>query len=193
MRPARHRAGRVRRSLRSLGRGLSILGMLTATALLLGLAVGPHLFGYRTVTMRSDSMAPSIEAGDVLVLRSQPVHAIRAGQLLTFNAPVPGRPVYTHRVVTAERSGGRTVVTTQGDSNPAPDPWKAQIEGRTAWRAVAVVPHLGWVLGALHHPVVHVVSVWLIPGALCLEVLLRLWRRPAARRLGRPHKPAPAP
>jgi hypothetical protein len=42
-----------------------------------------------------------------------------------------------------------------------------------------VVPLLGWLLGALHHPGVHLVTVWLIPGALCLEVLFRLWRRPA--------------
>ena len=169
---------------------LSALGVLAALVLFLGLAVGPHLFDYRTVTMRTASMAPAVDAGDVMVLRSEPASEIRHGQLLTFNAPVPGRPVYTHRVVEVRRGDGHVVVTTKGDANPTPDPWSAQIEGDTAWYVVAVVPALGWVLGALHHPAVHVVSVWLIPGALCLEVLLRLWRRPSRTRwVGRDPEP----
>ncbi len=152
--------------------------MLTAAALFLGLAVGPHVLGYRTLTMRTSSMAPVVEPGDVVVVKGEPVSAVQAGQLLTFEAPVPGRPVYTHRVVTVERDGGTTVVTTKGDANTAPDPWTAALDGDVAWHVVAVVPALGWVLGALHHPLVHVLGVWLLPGAICVEVLLRLWRRP---------------
>ena len=34
----------------------------------LGLAVGPHVFGYRTLTMLTGSMAPEIDPGDVVVV-----------------------------------------------------------------------------------------------------------------------------
>ncbi len=157
-----------------------MLVVLVTGALFLGLAVGPHLLGYRTLVMRTSSMQPTVAPGDVLVISGEPASALRAGQMLTFAAPIAGSPVVTHRVVSVQRRDGDTVVQTKGDANSGPDPWRARLTGDTAWHVVAVIPLLGWGIAALHHPVVHLVSVWMIPAALCLEVLLRLWRRPRA-------------
>jgi signal peptidase len=171
--------------LRAAGRLLTTLLTLTAVAGFLGLAVGPHVLGYRTVTMRTGSMRPVIAPGDVVVIRSEPVAALRPGQLLTFAAPVPGRPVLTHRVVTVEHQAAGTVVTTKGEANPGPDPWLARLDDTKAWHAVAIVPAVGWVIAALHRPLVHVISVWLVPAWLCAEVLIGLWRVPEPGRGGR--------
>lgn len=150
-----------------------------ATIALLALAVGPHMFGYRTVVMRSGSMEPVISPGDVVVIESEPLSALAVGQILTFAAPVAGNPVYSHRVTAVRTSSGGTVVSTKGDANPVADPWQARISDARVWHVVHVVPGVGWVIAALHRRSVHVISVWLIPAALCAEVLLRLWRRPA--------------
>lgn len=158
--------------------GHAIVGI--ATLALLALAVGPHVFGYRTVVMRTSSMEPVISPGDVVVISSEPVSALAIGQILTFAAPVAGNPVYSHRVTSVRTSQGGTVVMTKGDANPVADPWQARISDARVWHVVQVVPWLGWVIAALHRPVVHVVSVWLIPVALCAEVLIRLWRRPGS-------------
>lgn len=160
------------------GRLLVRACLLVAALAFLGLAAGPHLLDYRTATMLTESMRPAIASGDVVVLRSQPVADVRPGQLLTFSAPVPGSPVLTHRVTSVSTTGGATTVTTRGDANDADDPWRAQLQGAEAWHGVAVVPYVGRALHWLRLPVVHVVSLWLVPGALCLSVLSRLWRRP---------------
>lgn len=157
--------------------------LVVLAALLLGaLAVGPHLFDYRTVVMRTGSMEPSIDPGDVLVLGSEPVASLEPGQILTFAAPVAGNPVLSHRVMAVRHTATDTIVTTKGDANPVADPWQAQITDERVWHVVHVVPGVGWAIAALHRPSVHLLSVWLIPAALCLEVLLRLWRRPTTTR-----------
>lgn len=156
--------------------------VLLATVVLLALAIGPHVFGYRTVVMRTGSMEPSISPGDVLVIRSEPVSSLRRGQILTFAAPVAGSPVFSHRVTVVRHTATDTVVTTKGDANSVDDPWQARITDKQAWHVVGVVPGVGWVIAELHRPSVHLVSVWLIPAALCAEVLLRLWRRPSTKR-----------
>jgi signal peptidase I len=149
-----------------------------AVGALLVLGVGPHVLGYRAVTMLSGSMAPVADAGDLLLVRPQPVDEVRRGQLLTFAAPVPGAPVVTHRVVTVTRTADGTTVTTRGDANAHVDPWRATLRGATVWRAVRVVPHGGQVVTLLRSPAVRVVTVWLLPAWLCVCVLRRLWRRP---------------
>jgi signal peptidase len=179
--------------LRAIGRLLGTLMTLTAVAAFLALAVGPHVLGYRTVTMRTGSMRPVVDPGDVLVIRSESVTAVRPGQLLTFAAPVPGRPVLTHRVVRVDHQVEGVAVTTKGDANPGPDPWLARLDGGRAWHVVAVVPAVGWVISALHRPLVHVLSVWLVPAWLCAEVLVRLWRAPGPRSGARRPRPDTEP
>ncbi|MEO3938964.1 signal peptidase I [Dermatophilaceae bacterium Soc4.6] len=155
-----------------------------ATLALLALGIGPHVLDYRTMVMRTGSMEPAISPGDVLVVRPEPVASLSAGQILTFAAPVAGSPVFSHRVVAVQRTGSDTLVTTKGDANAGADPWQARISDQRVWHAVYVVPGVGWAIAGLQHPIVRVVSGWMIPGVLCLEVLLRLWRRPR-------HQPGP--
>lgn len=167
--------GAARSAVRWAGHALVLL----ASVALLALAVGPHVFGYRTVVMRTGSMEPGISPGDVLVIVSEPASALTRGQILTFAAPVAGRPVLSHRVTAVRSTNGGVVVSTKGDANPVDDPWQARISQPRVWHVVHVVPGVGWVIAALHRPWVHLVSGWVIPIALCLEVLLRLWRRPS--------------
>jgi signal peptidase len=152
--------------------------MALAVIAFLALALGPHLFGYRTLTMVTDSMAPTARAGDLLLVVAQPTTAVRTGQVLTFAAPTTGSPVVTHRVLSVDRSTDRTVIRSKGDANASPDPWRAALTDDTTWRLVTVVPAVGRVLGALHQPVVQVVSVWLLPAWLCAFALRSVWRRP---------------
>ena len=41
-----------------------------------GLAVGPHVFGYRTMTMLTGSMSPWIDPGDVVITTPIPVSEV---------------------------------------------------------------------------------------------------------------------
>lgn len=58
--------------------------------------------------------------------------------------------MYIHRVKAISRDGGETVVVTQGDANPGPDPWTPfVISDANAWVVVFKVSHVGTMAGTL--------------------------------------------
>jgi signal peptidase len=81
------------------------------------------------------------------------------------------------------RGGEHPVVVTRGDANAAADPWRARLAGGTAWRVTRVVPKVGYAVVWLRSPVVHVLTVVVVPAALAALTLLSIWRPGARRRL----------
>lgn len=156
---------------------LSSLVLVVAVVAFLGLAVGPHVFGYRTVTMLTGSMSPMINPGDVVVTAPKPVSEVAVGDVVTYEIPVQDRRVETHRVVkVTQDAAGRTAIVTKGDANAANDPWTATIEGDTVWETRAVVPWVGSVIRTLRAPVVHSVLLWGAAGGLVLLGMWQIWR-----------------
>ena len=153
--------------------------VLTA-AVFLALAIGPHVLQYRTVTMLSGSMAPTIRPGDLIVTVPEAISAARPGQIITFNAPVAGSPVVTHRVIDVQRGDQGTVVTTRGDANHTDDGWRVRLDGPTVWRTSLILPEVGRLIAILRHPVIRVATVWGLPALVCLDILNALWLAPRA-------------
>jgi signal peptidase I len=142
-----------------------------------GLAVGPHVFGYRTMTMLTASMAPEIEPGDVTVVTPVAVSEVTEGMVISYHIPIDDRRVVTHRVVSVERGPAGTVtVQTKGDANEAIDPWKATLRGDTAYQVRAVIPEIGTAIQALRTPVVAPVLLYGAPTLLVGWLLLSIWR-----------------
>jgi signal peptidase I len=143
----------------------------------LGLAVGPHVFGYRTMTMLTSSMAPEIEPGDVTVVTPLPIEDVTAGMVIAYHIPIDDRRVVTHRVIDVQRGlDGSTTVQTKGDANETADPWLAVLEGDTAWQVQAVIPEIGHVIQALRSPVVSQALLYGAPALLAGWLLLAIWR-----------------
>jgi signal peptidase len=101
--------------------------------------------------------------------------SIGVGDVITFEAPVAGRPVVTHRVVEVLENGSTPVIRTKGDANSAPDGWTARISGSVAWRRVAVIPFAGRVVNVLRTPIVHDITVYAIPLLLLVVCLASIW------------------
>jgi signal peptidase I len=169
-----------------------------------GITLRPVALGGATtfLVVRGDSMLPTYETGDLLVLRAAGEY--EPGAAVGYRVPAgelgAGR-IVVHRIVSRDASG-RFVM--QGDNNPAPDPWTptaADIAG-TVWAAVPGAGRvLVWVrqpafLGAVAAALVAAVIVFgggrpsaPAPGAPAAE------RQPAARpaaRRRRPPRPRPA-
>ncbi|KQS58408.1 hypothetical protein ASG36_10025 [Geodermatophilus sp. Leaf369] len=162
---------------RAAGRGLADLVVLVAVLAFCFLAAGPHLLGYRTVTMLTASMAPGIEPGDVVVALPIPVAEVEPGMVITYAIPIGDRRVVSHRVVSVDRAvDGTTTIQTQGDANDGLDPWQATLDGDTAWQVRAVVPHLGSAIALLRSPVLTQTLVWVVPAVLVGWALLGIWR-----------------
>ncbi|MCU4754268.1 signal peptidase I [Halobacteria archaeon AArc-curdl1] len=101
----------------------------------------------------SDSMNPTLEAGDVVFVEETPPEAVEEGDVLTFwtedpeayHGDDPETNLVTHRVVEIDRSGDQTVFTTHGDALAQPDSDPVlgeQIVGTVTF----AIPYLGYVI-----------------------------------------------
>jgi signal peptidase I len=172
---AQRRAGI--RSLELAYRWLARVLMVVAVLALAGLAVGPHVFGYRTMTMLTGSMAPEINPGDVTVATPLAVEKVAVGMIVSYHIPVDDHHVVTHRVVSVDHGpGGQVTIQTKGDANNAADPWKATLQGDTAYQVHAVIPHLGRVIEAFRSPVVAKALVYGAPTLLAGWLILAIWQ-----------------
>jgi signal peptidase I len=141
------------------------------------LAVGPHVFGYRTMTMLTGSMAPEIEPGDVTIVTPISVTDVAKGMVISYHIPIDDHRVVTHRVVSVERNPvGAITVQTKGDANEANDPWVATLQGDTAYQVRVVVPEVGNVIQALRDPMIAPVLLYGAPTLLVGWLLLSIWR-----------------
>jgi signal peptidase len=148
-----------------------------AVAVFALLAVGPHVMGYRTMTMLTGSMAPIINPGDVTVVTPIAVSDVTEGMVITYHQPIADHALVTHRVVSVERDAtGAINVRTKGDANDAIDPWTATLAGDTAYQVRAVIPELGHIIQTLRAPVVTQLLHYGAPAMLAGWLLLSIWR-----------------
>jgi signal peptidase I len=173
--------------------GTIVIGLSVAmSALLLALAGASRLshhdgyvvFGHPVLRVLSGSMAPAVDAGDLVVDRAVAPRAardLRVGQIITFRIAHSERYV-THRIVTVEHgASGGTRYLTKGDANDAPD--AAAVPSTDVVGTVELrVPAGARVLGALGRPPVL--------AALAFVLLALLLAGPAVRWLR--NEPAPS-
>ena len=150
--------------------------VLVCVALFLLVGIGPRTGRYRTLSVLSGSMRPGIEPGAVVVVMPEDPRELRVGQIITYRIPVDDRRVVTHRVVEILEAGDRPVFRTQGDANDAPDTWVAKLDGDTVWRVRYVVPGLGHAIHWLRLPMVHTVTVLVLPLLVALWWIVGIWR-----------------
>lgn len=118
----------------------------------------------------SNSMAPTLNVGDLVVVRGVEPKAIGVGDIIVFNVPeayagLSPSPVI-HRVVAVEWSGDTPYFRTKGDNSRDVDPWLVPAEN-VLGVYVARVPFVGYVVLALKTPLVLAASasalvVWML-------------------------------
>ena len=113
-------------------------------------------FGHPVMTVLSGSMTPVIRTGDLII--DNPVTPAQAtslhpGQIISVREAPGSQSVITHRIVAVKVTHGTVSYVTKGDANNAPDSTP-----RPASDVVGVfrfaVPRGGYVLAALHRPLV---------------------------------------
>ncbi|WP_448624883.1 signal peptidase I [Geodermatophilus sp. URMC 64] len=155
-----------------------VRGLVVVAALAFAiLAVGPHVLGYRTMTMLTGSMSPQIDPGDVVISTPLQIEDVTEGMVISYHIPIDDHRVVTHRVISVEHGAdGSITVQTKGDANKAVDPWKATLQGDTAYQVQAVIPELGHVIQALRNPVVSKALIYGAPALLAGWLILSIWR-----------------
>lgn len=127
------------------GRAAGVVLLATVAGAVGGLVlvtlVATRLLGFQLLTVASDSMAPAINAGDLVVVRPVAIDAVDEGDVVLFETGGDSVPV-VHRVVginevelqlrdpatgRVESTTVRSLVT-RGDANPAPDNGEVEAE-----------------------------------------------------------------
>jgi signal peptidase I len=140
---------------------------------LTAVVAAPSVFGYRTLTVISGSMEPTLGTGSVVIDEViRPIEA-RPGDILTFNDPHRKR-LLTHRLRSMRVDGGNAYIVTQGDANHAPERWSIPLRGEVG-RVAYHVPKLGYARELISRRGVRLGllgAVFLIGALLLLDV----WR-----------------
>jgi signal peptidase len=146
-----------------------------AVGIALALAV-PFAFDARPLTVLSGSMEPTLDTGDVVIVkRIAPLDA-RPGDIVTFRDPEqPGRLV-THRVRTLRVQDGRVRFVTRGDANNTSERWQVEAGGQIS-RVLYRVPDLGHALMLLRSTGLFAIGFALVLAALLVLELAAIWRR----------------
>ena len=137
-----------------------LVGVRTATAgvlwtvggLLFGICMAvtiPFFFGVKSLTVLSGSMEPTIEVGDIVVVRQIPAAEARVGDVVTFRDPGDRDRLITHRVRRISVADGAVSFETKGDANTSVEEWDIAKDG-TIGLVMYRVPKLGYVLFYVH-------------------------------------------
>jgi signal peptidase len=126
----------------------AVLGAVAVTMLV------PLLVGGAALSVRTGSMAPALQVGDLVVDRPADPASLRVGDVATYRSA--SGALITHRTVAVAGAGRARSFTFRGDANPTADPQPvpaADVTGRV-WFSV---PYLGTArerLAALRLPIV---------------------------------------
>lgn len=127
--------------------GAAVVGALSVTVIL------PLAVRGAALSVRSGSMSPALQVGDLAIDRRASAASLRVGDIATYRAA--SGALVTHRIVALHGTGAHRWFTFRGDANAAPDPQPvpaADVTGRVWF----TVPYLGTVrerLAALRGPI----------------------------------------
>ena len=94
------------------------------------------------VAVESNSMSPTFNRGDILILRGIPTGQISVGDVVVFSVEEQPTPI-VHRVIKINDDG---TFKTRGDANSGSLAFETQIEpSQIHGKSIMIVPYLGWV------------------------------------------------
>ncbi|MCR8850546.1 signal peptidase I [Rossellomorea sp. SC111] len=98
----------------------------------------PSFFGYKPLTVLTNSMEPKISAGDMVFVKEKDAMSVKEKEIITFRTA--DQKVVTHRVVDVTPEG----FLTKGDNNNVEDSWKVKPDSLIGEVAV-ILPNAGYV------------------------------------------------
>jgi signal peptidase len=163
---------KIRRAMQSKAARWMGIAMIVAVVLMAGSILLPHFFGWRTDTVLSGSMSPTLRLGDLMVTEPVAADAIKVGDIITYRSPIDGSLV-AHRVVEIQ-SQSELAFRTKGDANDRPDPYLV-----TSQNVVGVVkfsvPLLGYPVQFIKTPLGFALVLG-IPGAAIISMEMKnIW------------------
>lgn len=136
----------------------------------------PDVFGYKTFTVISGSMEPTINIDDVIIVKNVDKKDIQTNDIITFN--IDGE-IITHRVIDYKIINDEVVYTTKGDSNEVTDIHEVNfrnIEGKY----INKIPKVGKIFSLLKNK--YIFSLIFILLIICYIIQKKTLRKKIERK-----------
>ncbi|WP_096156684.1 signal peptidase I [Bacillus sp. FJAT-45066] len=129
----------------------------------------PSIFGYKPLTILSNSMQPEFNAGDVILIK--PNLEPKINDVVTFKHP--DGILVTHRIIDSSMENGQVVYITKGDNNNVQD------DGRVTQESIigvqtSVLPNAGHVAKFVSGPLGFILLIGL---PVFLFLLIEIFQR----------------
>jgi signal peptidase len=144
----------------------------------------PGLLGMQRYVITTGSMTGTYDVGTLVFDREVPAQDLRVGDVVTYLPPATSGVdhLVTHRLVSIRTHAGRTTYRTQGDANPAHDPWTFELTGPTQARVAYSLPYVGRLFISLADPTVRVFVIIVPAVVIGLRALFELLQALRTRR-----------
>lgn len=107
------------------------------------------LAGYTPLSVVSDSMSPTFDAGDLIIIRKCDPATLQEGDIVTFHTIINNEfSLNTHRITEIQEDGGARSYVTKGDNNAIADV-RMITDGDIVGRFVTRLPKFGKVVDFL--------------------------------------------
>ena len=136
----------------------------------------PDFFGYKTFSIVSGSMEPTLSINDIVIIKKCDINRIQKDDIITFKIE---NEIVTHRVINIKLEDERLVFVTKGDSNEVTDIENVeyyQIEGKY----VKKIPKIGKFFSILKNK--YIFSLILILLIICYIIQKKSLQRKIERK-----------
>ena len=108
-----------------------------------------NIAGFTPLTVQSDSMSPTFNKGDLIVIQKCDTSKLEVGDIVTFHTIIDNEyALNTHRIAAIDEVNGMRSFTTKGDNNDVADTHIIS-DGDIVGKYVFVLPQMGKVMDFL--------------------------------------------
>ncbi|MGG1678223.1 signal peptidase I [Neobacillus sp. NRS-1170] len=131
----------------------------------------PSIFGYKPLTVLTNSMQPKISAGDMIFVKNKKAVDVKVGDIITFKVTEPNTKtkLITHRVKRVSDSG----FITKGDNNNVQDNWEVKPTDLLGEVSI-IIPNAGHIAKFVSSPIGFLIFI-ILP--LLLFILIEVYER----------------
>jgi signal peptidase len=120
------------------------------------------------MVVSSGSMIPTLNVGDIIIVRGIDPQAVTVGTIIIFHSPYEYDMPIVHRVIAVDHQGNLISFETKGDNNPGPDGWRVPAENLMGVY-VAKVPYVGLLSLELRGPLGVTLIILLVALIIAIE------------------------
>jgi signal peptidase len=120
------------------------------------------------MVVSSESMVPTLNVGDIILVRGIDAHQVTVGTIIIFHSPNNFDMPIVHRVIQVDNEGSAIFFRTKGDHNPGPDGWRVPAENLMGVY-VGRIPYVGLLSLQLRGPLGITLIVLLVALIIAIE------------------------